>query len=412
MLLRIRANGAELTLPYREGEALANPDSSVDAIDAGAWLADADIGSAFFLLLECRRVLRPSGRLHALVAPESSTGRLAVRAGFTIHGEHTGSSGFSGAQPTCFVKPERRIVGCPLVSVLIPAYNPRFFAEALASAVAQTYEPLEIVVCDDSESGDIEATVRQSIGMHDVRYLRNLLRLHGRGNYIRCLASARGDFVKFVNDDDVLEPSCVARLLSAFRDVPDLTLATSRRRRIDERSATLPDQPATRPIVAGDAVIAGWTAGNAMLMAGLNFIGEPSTTLFRKSDIASEEADPFCFDGVRGFGVIDMATWATLSLKGNVVYLGESLSSFRIHAQQRQAAPEIRQRSIDSIRELQAAWLALGLHTRIPSDGLLVRPMPPRPDAPWNLTQLLTFATSLPLVEWSASFTISPGRRR
>ncbi len=238
------------------------------------------------------------------------------------------------------------------------------------------------------------------------------MRLHGRENYIRCLGSARGDFVKFVNDDDLLEPSCVARLMAVFRDVADVTLATSRRRRIDEFGATMPDQPATRPIITGDAVISGWTAGNAMLMAGLNFIGEPSTALFRKSDIASEGADPFCFDGVRGSGVIDMATWATLSLKGNLVYLGEPLSAFRIHAQQRQSAPELRQRSIDSIRELQAAWLALGLHTRIPRDGLLVRPMPPQPDAPWDLRQLLTFTKPPPLVEWSTSFTISPARRR
>ena len=399
----MRTDGMEVVLACRDGEALANADFSVDAIDADAWPATDEIPSALFLLLECRRVLRPGGALRIHVAAQSEVGRLAVRAGLAIR-EADGDA--------CFVKPERRAVGRPLVSVLIPAYNPRYFAEALASAIAQTYDPLEIVVCDDSEGGDIEAIVRRSIGKRDVRYLRNPVRLRGRDNCIRCLASAQGDFVKFVNDDDLLEPSCVARLMAVFCDVADVTLATSRRRRIDEYGVTLPDQPATRPIVAGDAIISGWTAGNAMLMAGLNFLGEPSTALFRKSDLASEGADPFRFDGVRGLGVIDMSTWATLSLKGNVVYLGEPLSSFRIHAEQRQAAPEIRQRSIDSIRELQAAWLALGLHTRIARDGLLVRPMPPPPDAAWNLTQLLTFTTSRPLVEWSTSFTISPRKQR
>ena len=45
------------------------------------------------------------------------------------------------------------------VSLVIPAHHPRFFAAALHSALAQTYEALEVIVCDDSHGIEIEAIV-------------------------------------------------------------------------------------------------------------------------------------------------------------------------------------------------------------------------------------------------------------
>ncbi len=289
-------------------------------------------------------------------------------------------------------KPDRRVTGDPLVSILIPAYNPRFFAACLDSALAQTYANLEIVVCDDSEGPEIEAVARRAGARRDVRYERNPKRLGGRGNYIRCFDAARGEFVKFLNDDDLLAPRCVEALLDAFRRQPDVTLATSRRQRIDELGRPLPDQPATLPIVGADAVIAGFTLANAMLMPGINMVGEPTTTLYRKADLVAQKPDYFCFDGAAGTGVIDMATWSTLLLMGDAVYLSDCQSSFRIHPGQRQNAPEIRAKAITGTRGLQAAWLRLGLYARQPHDHLLVKPFPADEDCDWRLQRVLSFA--------------------
>lgn len=401
-VLALQRDGRVTEERHRLGETLDAADRSIEAIELSSMRSADDVPAMLFTLLECRRVLRDGAVLRIDTASEPAAA-LAARVGLAVR---------TSTSSLCCIKPRRRAEDRPLVSVLIPAYGPRYFAQALASADAQTYEPLEIVVCDDSEGPEIEALVRAHRAVHDVRYLRNATRLRSRANYTRCLEEARGDYVKFLNDDDLLAPTCVERLMGVFRGVPDVTLATSRRRRIDDHGTPLPDQPATRPIVHGDALIAGWTAGNAMLMAGLNFLGEPSTALFRKSDLANGAGDPFRFDGLRGFGIIDMSTWATLSLEGHVAYLGEALSAFRIHAQQRQSAPEVRQRSIDSIRELQAAWLKLGLHLRIPRDAVLHKPIAAGDDVPWTLVQLLTFAPPPPLVEWSASMTILAPQRR
>ena len=95
-------------------------------------------------------------------------------------------------------KRERRACGDPLVSIVIPAYNPRFFAECLDSALRQTYGSIEIVIADDSAGPEIESIVTSRGSQRPVRYQRNSTRLRPRGNFIRCFEEARGEFVKFL----------------------------------------------------------------------------------------------------------------------------------------------------------------------------------------------------------------------
>ena len=47
----------------------------------------------------------------------------------------------------------------PLVSVVMPAYKATWLPQALESVRRQTYRPLELVVCDDSRDGRIQAIV-------------------------------------------------------------------------------------------------------------------------------------------------------------------------------------------------------------------------------------------------------------
>ena len=224
-----------------------------------------------------------------------------------------------------FAKPARIVTGEPLVTIAIPAYNARFFAAALDSALAQTYANLEIVIRDDSRDDAIESIVRSRQPRVPLRYARNPSRLGVRANYVECFEQADGAFVKFLCDDDVLAPDCVARLM---RGVPDACRTSRSRRRdatrIDAGAALLPDQPATMPIVDADKVISGVSLANAMLMVGLNMIGEPSTVLFRKSDLEDQRPAFFNFDGAYGHGVIDMVMWTALLLKGDAVYLARA----------------------------------------------------------------------------------------
>ena len=224
----------------------------------------------------------------------------------------------------------------PRVSIVIPAYNERFFPQALASACAQTFADVEIVVCDDSQGGAIEAA---ATGANDprVRYVRNPRTLGFSGNFTECFRQARGELVKFLNDDDLLEPRCVEGLVGGFDFDPRVSLVTSRRRPIDEEGRTVQGHFASQPIAHVSCLIPGHELGNIVLINSVNFIGEPSTAMFRKRDLALEGEGVFTWGGHDYHCLADLSLWLRLLARGHAFYQALTLSAYRIHAGQQQA---------------------------------------------------------------------------
>jgi hypothetical protein len=259
-----------------------------------------------------------------------------------------------------------------LVSVLIAAYNPRYLSAALESVAQQTWSPLEIIVCDDCPTDAVKQVVDTFAGRSKlpIRYSKNPERFGVRRNYEQCFAMARGEFCKFLNDDDVLEPTCIEQLVNALRRCPSASLATSHRRRIDERGFPLNDQPATSPITQHDCVIDGISLINALMMLGLNFVGEPSTTLFR-THVARVGDEPLIhFLGDMSRGVADLTLWSKLALRGDCAFLTERLSSFRIHTEQQTQATNVSQLALTAIPALRSRWLALRWYEQFPPNVL------------------------------------------
>ena len=224
----------------------------------------------------------------------------------------------------------------PRVSIVIPAYGERFFAQALASACAQTFTDVEIVVCDDSPGGAIEAAVK---GANDarIRYVRNPRNLGFSGNFTECFRQARGELVKFLNDDDLLEPRCVEGLVGGFDFDPRVTLVTSRRRPIDENGQVVQGHFASAPISHVSCLIPGHEMGNIVLINSVNFIGEPSTAMFRKRDVTPEPGGIFHWGGRDYHCLADLSLWMRLLARGHAFYQALTLSAYRIHPDQQQA---------------------------------------------------------------------------
>jgi hypothetical protein len=237
-----------------------------------------------------------------------------------------------------FTKPNRRLApdARPLVTIAIPSYKPEFFEAALRSALAQTYPNLEVVICDDCPDDGIRV-IAQDFAARDarVRYLRNPQRL-ARQNLARCIEVARGEFFKLLCDDDVLEVTSIERMLDCFRQCDDITLVTSKRQRIDENDTALPDLFDTLVPVPQDAVIEGLSLGAAMLSSARNFVGEPTTALFRTAEVAHIRPDYCSVDGQVIDGMNDVAVWVNLATRGDTVYLTDALSQFRCHPNQNQ----------------------------------------------------------------------------
>lgn len=236
-----------------------------------------------------------------------------------------------------FTVHDRRINENPLVSVLIPAYRATYFREALDSVLTQTYKNIEVIICDDSSDDEIEKTVNQLISSDNrVHYFRNDKCLGTLDNHMKCFSLAKGELIKFLSDDDLLVPTCIERMINVLRCHPSVTLVTSGRTRIDAVGKELPDIPATSLLSSQSCEIDGVSCANALISSQTNFIGEPSTTIFRKVDLIWVKPHFATFGGMMAVGAGDVAMWLNLLGRGNAYYIVDRLSFFRVHDSQRQ----------------------------------------------------------------------------
>ena len=104
-----------------------------------------------------------------------------------------------------------------LVSVLVPTFNgERFLEETLRSIVDQTHERLEILVCDDGSTDETVAIARRFAGGGSPRPPPPRGPAPRPGRQLRALLElARGPYVKFLMQDDLLVPHAIERLLGA-----------------------------------------------------------------------------------------------------------------------------------------------------------------------------------------------------
>ena len=101
----------------------------------------------------------------------------------------------------------------PLVSVVLTVHKRlTFFAEALRSIEAQTFQDYEIVIADDSGTAAARDACRVSNNGR-VRYHANSTSLGVALSVRAALATARGKYIAILNDDDLWEPDFLARLV-------------------------------------------------------------------------------------------------------------------------------------------------------------------------------------------------------
>ena len=108
-------------------------------------------------------------------------------------------------------------------SAVITNYNYRdFVSEAVDSALAQTRQPLEVLVVDDGSTDGSGDLVEQRHGS-DPRV--RLIRCENGGQiaaFATGVRQARGDVVAFLDADDFWEPEYLAQVGRVYADFPDV----------------------------------------------------------------------------------------------------------------------------------------------------------------------------------------------
>lgn len=134
-------------------------------------------------------------------------------------------------------------VQAPRISILIPAYNAaQTLAQTLASIRAQTCADWEVVVIDDGSSDDT-AAVAQAQGDARVRCIRQA---NGGISVARNRScdEARGEYLAFIDADDLARPERLAVQMRFLDEHPDVDLCFSDFRAFDAQGPLADDFPA------------------------------------------------------------------------------------------------------------------------------------------------------------------------
>lgn len=124
----------------------------------------------------------------------------------------------------------------PKVSICIPTYNrKKYLKETLESVFAQSYKDFEVVIVDDG-STDGTRDLIENTGLENLRYhwQENQGESAARNKLVEL---AKGDFLTFIDSDDLLFPDAVEKLVKIVETHGQDTIAYSSYINIDENGA-------------------------------------------------------------------------------------------------------------------------------------------------------------------------------
>ncbi len=134
----------------------------------------------------------------------------------------------------------------PLISVIMPMYNAApFVGAAVRSILAQTVRDFELLIVDDA-STDGSAEIVRAIPDERIRILHSETSLNAAGARNIALREARGEFIAFLDADDIAEPVRLTTQLRVLRD-SCIGIVASRVALMDESGTPCGQNFAPRP---------------------------------------------------------------------------------------------------------------------------------------------------------------------
>lgn len=202
-----------------------------------------------------------------------------------------------------------------LISVAIAAWNGAdYLREAIDSVLAQTHQPLEIIVMDDG-STDHTAEVCRSYGDR-VQYLyQENDGTNGAGARAAAMRAASGEWIAILDQDDRWMPQKIEKQLAKLAEMPDAQMIFTGYRPIDDKGQVVGEPILTTP--EGDVfhlllTVNPYCASSALVKrTALQAFGLP-------------EPRP---------GPADYELWLHMARHGNAAVVPECLTEYRTHAE-------------------------------------------------------------------------------
>jgi glycosyltransferase involved in cell wall biosynthesis len=203
------------------------------------------------------------------------------------------------------------------VSVVTPTYNRALFLpDAVSSVLAQTYADLELLIVDDGSEDDTANVLEPYLEDGRVRYFyqQNQGQSHARN---LALEQAKGDFIAFLDSDDIWAPDKLEKQLAVLQANPDVDIVHGDEAVINEQGVVISADNMKRH---SGQITRYLLADNSVSI---------TTALVRRR----------CFDEMGGFdtsvGVADdYELWLRFSARFSYHYVPGIVASYRVMADQ------------------------------------------------------------------------------
>ena len=153
---------------------------------------------------------------------------------YVLTGSRAGRTPHALFDPRYYVtQPRRRVMSGtslpttgPRISVIVPVYNTpgKVLAECIQSVLDQSYTSWELCIVDDGSSAPDTSTTLAAYHGRDprIRIDRAVSNLHIARATNRAAMQATGEFLAFLDHDDVLEPEALAEIAAAIMRDPEI----------------------------------------------------------------------------------------------------------------------------------------------------------------------------------------------
>lgn len=146
----------------------------------------------------------------------------------------------------------QKLAESDLVTTIIPVFNrATMLAEAVASVLAQTHRPIEVLIVDDGSTDD---TLRSALELADRHPgIVQVVKQENAGPGVARNAGLRrasGEFVQYLDSDDLLEPRKFEWQVAALREHPQAGVAYGLTRRVDLTTGKMRDWARTGEEIA------------------------------------------------------------------------------------------------------------------------------------------------------------------
>jgi glycosyltransferase involved in cell wall biosynthesis len=182
--------------------------------------------------MTARDDLPPSGQATDLQVPTQDPAGLARQAETLSIGRQAARD-CAGADPAA-PGPRHRVRGTAvnantLVSIGLPVFNAGAgIADVVRSVLGQKHERIELVISDNASTDETEEVCRELARTDNrIAYHRQPENVGMLNNFIAVANLARGEFFRWIGDDDRLEQAYASRCLEVYADDPRLILVTT-----------------------------------------------------------------------------------------------------------------------------------------------------------------------------------------